>query len=243
MNYYKKFIHKILISILVLTSNMFANEYYAVVQPVNTYNVKSSVSGTVVDAYTKLESKIAKNNYIVKIDTKIDRIDLQQSQIKLDNLKEILKIENGTLKSFNKVSSKSKFDKDNQQIKVLNIVSNISDMKIKVSTLKDRISKKNIKVNNLYISNISVRKGDYVNPGTLLYTAYDLKQAKLEIFVPIKDAHILKEKTIYINDKKTNLKINKMHNVADSKHISSYKCEIILNKPTKFSEVLKVSFK
>jgi len=88
-----------------------------------------------------------------------------------------------------------------------------------------------------------VKKGDYVNPGTLLYTAYDLSSAKVEVFVPIKQADTLKNKTIYINDKKTNLKINKMHNVADTKHISSYKCEIILNKPTKFSEVLKVSFK
>lgn len=243
MYYQKRFMQKVLLSVLFLTSSLFANEFYAVVEPINTYNVKSSVSGTVTKVYTNLESKIVKNNYIVKIDSKIDKIDLQQSTVKLDNLKKILKIENGTLESFNKVSSKSKFDKDNQKIKVLNIASTISDMKIKVSTLKDKIAKKNIKENNLYISNISVKKGDYVNPGTLLYTAYDLSSAKVEVFVPIKQAHTLKNKTIYINDEKTELKISKLHNVADTKHISSYKCEIILKNYTKFSEVLKVSFK
>jgi len=239
MNYHKK----ILLSILLLTSTLFASDYYSVVEPINTYNVKSAVSGSVIKVYKNLESKIVKNNYIVKIDGKIDRIDLQQSQIKLDNLKKVLEIEKGTLKSFNKVSSKSKFDKDNQEIKILNIVSNISDMKSKVSTLKDRLLKKNLKVQNLYISNIYVQEGDYVNPGTLLYTAYDLKKGKLEIFVPIKEINSIKNKTIYINDKKTNLKVNKIHTVADSKHISSYKCEIVLPKIKKFSEVLKVTFK
>lgn len=234
---------KIFILFIITLTSMFSSQFYAVVQPIHTYNIKSSVSGTVTNVYDNLEAKIAKNDYIVKIDSEIDKVELKQSKIKLNNLKEILKIEKDTLKSFNRVSSKSKFDKDNQNIKVLNISSSISDMEIKIATLNDKIAKKNIKVKNQYIAEILVEKGDYVNPGTALYTSYDISKSKLEIFLPIDDANNYKSKTIYLDDKKTNLKINKLYKIADSKHISSYKCEIILDSKHKFSKVIKVTFK
>jgi hypothetical protein len=88
-----------------------------------------------------------------------------------------------------------------------------------------------------------VEKDDYVNPGTLLYEAKDLSKGKLEIYVPIGDVEAIKTKTIYIDGEKTDLKINKIYDVADSKHISSYKCEIIINNPKTFSRLVKIEFK
>ncbi|MCK5294019.1 MAG: hypothetical protein KAJ49_05155 [Arcobacteraceae bacterium] len=234
---------KILILFIITITSLFASQFYAVVQPIDTYSVKSSVSGSVIKVYSDMEAKVVKNNYIIKIDSEVDKIDLKQSQLKLNNLKAILKIEKDTLDSFNRVSSKSKFDKDNQKIKVLNISLSISDMEIKVATLSDKIDKKSVKVNNLYIAEIIVKKGDYVNPGTALYTAYDISKSKLEIFLPIENVESYSSKTIYIDDKKTDLKINRLHKVADSKHISSYKCEIILDTKHNFSKVVKVTFK
>lgn len=234
---------KMLILFITMLSSLFASEFYGVIQPIDTYNVKAAVSGKIIYVNEELKSKNVKDSYIIKIDSKVDKVDLKQTQIKLNNLKEILQIENGTLKSFNRVSAKSKFDKDNQRIKVLNISSNISDMIIKIDTLKDKIAKKNISVQGLYIFDITVKKGDYVNPGTSLYTAHDISKGKVEIFLPIQSAKSYKNKTIYIDDKKTNLKINKIYKVADTKHISSYKCEIILNKIKNFSKVVKISFK
>jgi hypothetical protein len=226
-----------------MLNSLLGSEFYAKVQPLKHYKVKSAVSGQIIKVNKALESNNVKNNYIIQIDSKIDKIDLKQTKIKLNNLKNILEIENNTLKSFNKVSSKSKFDKDNQKIKVLNISSSISDMIIKIETLKDKIAKKDIRVKNIYIDNIAVEKGDYVNPGTLLYSGYDLTKSKLEIFIPIDTIDLYKNKTIYIDGKKTNLKINKIYKVADTKYISSYKCEIILDTKIKFSKVVKVTFK
>jgi len=234
---------RILTSIIFLGTVCFASEYYAKATPINTYNVKSSVSGKVVYVNNEIESKNATNSLIVKIDDKVNKIDLQQSQMKLKNLEEILKLEKGTLESYKKVSSKSKFDKDNQKIKILNIESSISDIKTRIETLQDSIQNKNLSEKDTYVFDIAVEIGDYVNPGTSLYTAMDLSYGKLEIFIPINDAKSITTKDIYLNGKKSDLKISKLYRVADVKHISSYKCEIIIPTPKRFSSLYKVEFK
>ncbi|MEA2017876.1 MAG: hypothetical protein U9N59_05455 [Campylobacterota bacterium] len=235
--------NKILSGLILISSIGFATEYFAKIEPISTYNVKSSVSGKVIYVNASLESKQIKNATIVKIDDNVNKIDLIQTQLKLNNLEEILRLEKSTLESFKKVSSKSRFDKDNQKIKILNISSSISDLKTKLKTLEDTISKKSLKEKNSYIYNISVEKDDYVNPGTLLYTAMDLSKGKVEVFIPISDAKTISSKTIYIDGKKTDLEISKLYNVADVKHISSYKCEINIPDPKQFSTLVKVEFK
>ena len=235
--------NKILLSFLVTCSAVFASEYYAKVEPIHTYTVKASVSGKVIKVNTELESKFVKQALVVQLDDRVNRIDLKQSKLKLENLKEIKRLERENLERFKKVSSKSKFDRDNQRIKIVNVDSTISDLETKIATLKDTVANKNLVEKNTYIYEIAVEVGDYVNPGTHLYTAMDLSKGKLEIFIPIEQAKQIKEKTIYIDGEKTDLKISKLYSVADSQHISSYKCEIILPKPTNFSSLVKVEFK
>jgi len=53
----------------------------------------------------------------------------------------------------------------------------------------------------------------------------------------------IKNKTIYLDGKKSDLKISKLYTVADTKHISSYKCEIIIPAPKTFSKLTKIEFK
>ncbi|MEA3290558.1 MAG: hypothetical protein U9Q04_10315 [Campylobacterota bacterium] len=231
------------ISLLFLSSVLFASEYYAKLEPVHSYNMKASVSGKVIEVNDKAEATTVDSSLIVRIDSKVDKIDLKQSNIKLKSLRSILKIEKGVLESFKKISSKSKFDKDNQRIKILNIESSISDLITKIEKLNDTIEKKILIENNKYIYNIAVQKGDYVNPGTLLYTAMDTTKGKLEIFIPVKDAKTIKEKTIFIDGVKTDFKIDKLYSVADAKHISSYKCEIIIPEPKLLSRLVKIEFK
>ena len=229
--------------LLLLSTLGFASEYYAKIEPISTYNVKSSVSGKVLYVNKNIESTNIQKETIVKIDSNINKIDLKQSKIKLKGLKDILALEKSTLNSFKKVSSKSRFDKDNQKVKILNVTSSISDLETKVASLKDLISNKTLNEQNRYIYNIAVEIGDYVNPGTLLYTAMDLSKGKLEIFIPISKANDIKNKTIYLNGNKTDLKISKLYTVADTKHISSYKCEINIPKPKEFSLLTKIEFR
>jgi hypothetical protein len=225
-------------------TQIFAISYYSKIEPISIYKVKSAVSGKIVYINKDIESlNINSKKIIVKIDSKVNQIDLEQSKLKLSQLKEILNIENGILKSFKKVSSKSKFDKDNQKIKILNISSNITDLETKITTLKNTISNKILTEKDRYIYNIAVDIGDFVNMGTLLYTTMDISKGKLILYIPIDEASTIKSKTIYINDKKTDLKISKLYQIADLIHISSYRCEIDIPNPKIFSKLVKIEFK
>jgi hypothetical protein len=235
--------NKVLSGLLILSGLTFASEYYAKVEPIYTYNVKSSVSGKITYINNKIESTNVRDNIVLKIDNKVNSIDLKQSKIKLEGLKDILNIEKQTLERFKKVSSKSIFDRDNQKIKILNIATSISDLETKVATLEDTIANKILTEKNRYIYDIAVEVGDYVNPGTLLYTAMDLTKGKLEIYIPLDEIKTIKSKTIYIDGNKTDLKISKLYNVADKKHISSYKCEIFITSSKNFSKLTKIEFR
>jgi len=234
---------KIVPAILFASVVSFASEYYAKVEPIDTFSIKSDISGKVLFTNDSIEGKTIEDGIVVKIDSKIDKIDLNQTLKKLQNYKNILAIEKDTLKSFQKVSSKSKFDKDLQKIKILNVESTISDLTTKIATLRDRIAKKELKEKNSYIYNIAVKKGDYVNPGSLLYQSMDLSSGKLEIYIPISSKDEILSQSIYIDGKKTDLKISKLYDVADSKHLSSYKCEIVIPSPKQFSKLVKIEFK
>jgi len=236
--------NKILVFFLITTSLVFANEYYAKVEPIHTYKVKASVSGKVDYVNKDLESKhLKESKLIVKIDDNVNKIDLKQSEVKLKALLEVQKLEEENLERFKQVSSKSKYDRDNQKIKILNAVSTVSDLRTKIATLKDTIDNKNLYEKNSYIYEIAVEEGDYVSPGTHLYTAMDLSLGKLEIFIPIDKAVDIQTKSIYVDGEETDLKISKLYNVADSQHISSYKCEIIIPAPQSFSSLKKIEFR
>lgn len=235
---------KIISFILLLTSFVFAMEYYSKLEPYNSYVVKSAVSGKVIFSNDEVEGKsVNKKTKILELDNSVDRIDLAQTQNKLDVLNSMLEIQEKNYNRLYKISSKSAFEKDNQKIQVLNLQSSKSDLLIKIATLKDTIKNKQLFEDKMYIYNISVKEGDYVTPGTLLYEAKDLTKGKLEIYIPISDYDLVQNKTIYVDGQKSDLKIDKIYKVADSKHISSYKCEIIIENPKIFSRLIKIEFK
>ncbi|MCP4969076.1 MAG: HlyD family secretion protein [Arcobacter sp.] len=234
---------KYLFTLLFFVSVSLAGEFYSKLEPINSFLVKSSVSGKVIYTNDKLEGLKANNSKIVEIDSFVNRIDLQQSTNKLKAINSMIKIEQNNYKRLKRISSKSAFEKDNQKIKVINLESSKADILIKIANLKDSIKNKKMIEKSNYIYNIAVKKGEYVNPGTLLYEAKDLSKGKLEIFIPISDVNKIKDKIIYLDGKRTDLKINKIFNVADSKHISSYKVNIIIDNPKIFSRLVKIEFK
>jgi len=234
---------KIFIFCFIFVNSLIASEYYSKLEAVESYKVKSAVSGKVVFSNTKLEGLKANNSVIIEIDSNVDKIDLTQSRSKLSFINEMIKIEENNYNRLNKVSSKSAFEKDTQKLKVINLKSSKADMIIKIENLKDTIKNKKLIEKSNYISSISVKEGDYVNPGTLLYESKDLSKGKLEIFVPISDAKDLKNKSVYLDGKKSDVKINKIYTVADEQHISSYKVELLVPNVKIFSRLIKIEFK
>ncbi|KAB7885378.1 HlyD family efflux transporter periplasmic adaptor subunit [Poseidonibacter ostreae] len=234
---------KIVIFCFILINSLFAAEYYAKLEPVESYKVKAAVAGKVVFSNSKMEGLKANNSTIIQLDSKVNQMELQQSRSKLKFINEMIKIETNNYNRLKKVSSKSAFEKDTQKLKIINLQSSKADMIIKIENLKDTIKNKKLIEKSNYISMISVKEGDYVNPGTLLYESKDLSKAKLEIFVPIQEVTGLKEKAVYLDGKKSDVKINKIYNIADTQHISSYKVQLLVPNVKVFSRLVKIEFK
>jgi hypothetical protein len=221
----------------------YANEYYAKLEPIESYVIKAAAAGEVIFSNEAIEGKIAQNSVIIEIQSDVDKIDLKQTKAKLSFFEKMIDIEQKNYERLKKVTTRSDFDKDSQLLKALNLQSTKTDLVIKIAQLEETIKNKKLKENNRYISAIHVKKGDYVTPGTPLYDTKDLSKGKLELFIPIQQAQSIQTQTIYLDDEKTDLKINKLYKVADETHISSYKAEIIIPKPTRFSKLYKVEFK
>ncbi len=251
---------------------MFAKVHYAKVEPYETVVLKSAVSGLVLEADLEAEGTHVNDRRVIHIDDVLDKENLKDSQSALLLLERMLEINreiaeslDGTVKRqegyyrrISRLTTASKTQKDNAysaytsaktqylttKEKMVSLQKQIIDMKYRITQLEDMIQKKSIVLFDRYLYKLMVRTGDYVNPGTPLAEVQDINKAKLVLFLEPEELKGVKERTVYIDGKKTAYKVNKVWRVADEKFISSYRAEIYLPAPEeKFSQLLKVELK
>ena len=238
--------------LIFLSSFLFG--FYGKVEPYRTFLIKSDVSGKVVEVNKSCEGGFCKG-VVIQIDDYQNRLDLKNLENQLITMKKILESEKliverkrKNFQIFNKLKTKSQFEKDNKffdyqnsLISLYQTKNSILKLETDIKKLKDTISKKRIVFKN-YIYSLKVEKGDFVNVGTALAITMDINLTKIDIFIPIDNISTIKDKTIFINNKKSDFKISKIYQVADDKYVTSYKVEIIGHYP-KISDVVKVEFK
>ncbi|MCF6173138.1 MAG: hypothetical protein L3J44_05065 [Campylobacteraceae bacterium] len=258
--------------IILASIGLNATVYYAKVEPVQKYSIKSAVSGKVLSSFEAMEGKISNGKVLIHLDDVLNIEDLKSSKENLktlakmisitkQNLQNAKKIFNIRQKNYRKIKNlktKSRVEKDNELInsvnaqnQVLSLMNNLenlknqqSDLRYKIATLNDTISKKSIKVPQGYlIYKLYPKKDGFVGIGAPLVDAYDISKAKLTVFVSKEDYKFAKNGVIYINNKKTSYKVDKLWNNTDTQNISSYKAEIIISAPKVFSKLLKVEFR
>ncbi|BBG65558.1 hypothetical protein NNO_0855 [Hydrogenimonas sp.] len=251
---------------------LYAQIHYAKLEPVETYQIKSAVSGKVLFADDSLEGSVGGPSPVVKIDDAVDREQREALKITLDVLEETLELTKDMVENQERVYSrdrdyyerikdlktKSKTEKDrifaamatskNQLLslkeKLASLRQQIADTRFRIAQLEDIIKKKSVAAEGLYIYKVAVRADDYVNPGVVLLTAMDTSRGRLSLFLDADEVENIDSKKIYLNGKETNLKFSKVLKVADTVHISSYRAEIIVNKPEGlFSKLVKVEIK
>jgi hypothetical protein len=252
--------------------NLQASQYYAKAEPKEFFSIKASINGEVILVNESLEGLKSDGTVVVKIDDKIDKADLESSSKKLTSLIKNIKLTKDSLVNSQKVakinrdnynrvknlSSYSSVQKDaklmsminsqNSAISISNSLENLkiqkADIELRIKTLKDKIENKNIKIKSGdYVYKIYPSVGEYINPGSKLVDAYDLSASKLTIFLPADEVEDIKSKKIFLDDKETDYKIDKIWSVADSVNISSYRVEILIKKPKQFSKLVKIEFK
>ncbi|WP_294956102.1 hypothetical protein [Sulfurovum sp.] len=251
---------------------VFAKVHYAKVEPYESVVLKSAVSGLVLEADLDAEGTLVEDKRVIHLDDVMDNINLKDSQRSVQLLDRMISINQdiaGSLKNtvnrqegyfqrISKLSTASKTQKDNAynnytsaktqylstREKIVSLEKQLIDLKYKVALLSNTIGKKSIVLKQKYLYKLMVRKGDFVNPGTPLAEVQDVSRAKLVLFLEPEELKNAKEKTVYIDGKKTVYRVNKVWNVADEKFISSYRAEIYLPAPKeRFSKLLKVELK
>ncbi len=263
---------KYLLSLFVLALSLNASIYYAKVEPYEAYSIKATASGEVLSVFKESEGKVSNGGVLLQIDDVLNKKEIKSSKTKLVSLrrtmeltsknvrnsKEVERIREENYKKIKNLKTKSRTSKDAELINLINASNqvlslenslenlkvSISDLEFKIATLEDIIKKKNVKIKRGFlIYKIYITEGDFVNVGTPLVDAYDISKGKLTIYLSKEDVEKAKNNKIYINDKESEYKVDKIWSVVDTQNISSYKAEIVIPAPKRFSELLKIEFK
>lgn len=223
---------------------LVAKVHYAKIESYDSITLKSAVSALVMEVDLDAEGSIVDQKRVISLDDRLDKINLDISKKNLLTLRETLKRQESYYHRINRLKTTSETQKDNAFYSFANAKTQYLEMKFKVAQLEDSIAKKSIILENKYLYKLMVRKGEYVNPGTALAEIRDATKAKLVLFLEPEEIMGVEKRDIYLNGKKTDLKVDKVWKIADEKFISSYRAEIYLPAPSGlFSELMKVEIK
>lgn len=262
---------KILIISFLMSSLLFSKVYYSKVEPYEIMNISSNVSGLVVKVDEDMIGKELSNRAYIQIDDELDAKELEYIEDKLEYLKDMVLANESILKNLEEslfkkrdnykrieqLKIKSVVEKDrefhdlinsenlflNTQKEMQNLKVQITDLKLRKAHLTRSIKDKRLSAEGFILYEILVKAGQVVGMSTPLAKIADTSKAKLTIFLDEQDIINAKEKTIYIDGEKTDYKITRLLNIADSKNISKYKAQIIINSPKLFSRLAKIELK
>jgi len=262
---------KLLFILFMSVAAVFANEYYAKVEPVEIRNISSNVSGLVLSADEKNLGKILSTQSYVKIDSYIDEKELNYVKDKLKYLNGVVNVNEEIVrnldsslvrkrknyKSVQALKIKSQVEKDREYYDLItsenqllstkkeiqNLKVQITDLKLREARLVQSIKDKNLQANGFVLYELNVKPGQVVNVSTPLAKVADISKAKLTIYLNRSDLVDAKEKVVYLDGERSDYKITRVVNIADSKNISKYMAQIIIDSPKVFSNLVKVELR
>ncbi len=262
---------KVFMVMLFLFSALHAKVYYAKVEPYETRDISSNVSGEVVFVNENLIGKKLSNEPYIQIDSEIDKKDLKLLREKLMYIKSIIEIDEAVLvnldeslakkrenyKKIEPLKFKSSVEKDrefydlitsenlylNTRKEIQNLKVQVAELKLREAQLEKSINDKSLTAKDFVLYEIGVKAGQVVAPSTPLAKIADVSKALLTIYLDEEDVHNAQKKVIYIDGEKTPYKISRGLAIADGKNISKYMAQIIIKSPAIFSKLVKVELR
>jgi len=262
---------KILILLFVVSTLLFSKVYYSKVEPYEVRNLSSNVSGVVEYINEDMIGKKLTSDVYIRIDSKLDTEELNYLKDKLvylnntvlvnenilENMKESLKRKRDNYKKIENLKIKSRIEIDKEfydlvstensylsiQKEINTLKTQIADLNLRKAQLIRSISDKNLNDQGFTLYSIDVKVGQVVGMSTPLAQIADTSKAILTIFLDETDVVNAKTKIVYIDEEKTDYKISRILNIADSKNISKYMAQIIIKSPKIFSKLAKIELK
>ncbi len=259
---------KIITILFFMATLLFSKVYYSKVEPYEIRDISSNVSGLIVFTDDNMIGKKLSQKPYIKIDAELDSQELLYTNEKLSTLRDMVTTNESILKNTEKslkkkrenykriesLKIKSLVEKDrdfhdlisteNQflstQKEIQNLKVQITDLKLKAAYLRRSLRDKNLSAKGFVLYSILVKSGQVVGIATPLAKVADTSKAILTIYLDEEDMLNAKNKTIYIDGKKTSYKISRLLHIADNKNISKYMAQIIIKAPELFSKLVKV---
>ena len=262
---------KILIILLLTSTFAFSKVYYSKVEPYELRDVSSRVSGLVlfIDE-DNIGKKLSTKPYI-RIDSLLDKSEFKAIEEKLIYQKEILNSNEKVLENLRKslekkranykrieaLKIKSSIEKDrefydlvnseniylNTQKEINNLKIQVADLHFRETQLKRSIKDKSLDAEGFILYSILVKVGQVVGISTPLAQVADISRAKLTIYLDEVDVLDVESMDVYLNGEISKYRVSRVLNIADSKNISKYKAQIIIDAPKLFSKLVKIELK
>lgn len=257
-----------LMIVLSLVLTLSAKEYYAKVEPYEILTISSNVQAQVLKTLEKDEGKLLSKKAYVILDATLDRVEQKQVKAKIVALDKTLQLNEDMLKNYEDILEKKKknydrvkslkiksdvekdkefYDLVNSQNQYLSTLKEIENLNIQINDLKLRSAQLAKSLDDKYLTapgyvlyKLMVKPGQVVSMGTPLAEIADVKRAKLTIYLSAAEMKDAKDAKIKINGQLTSYKIDRLWNIADSQHLSSFKAQIIIDAPDQFSKLVKI---
>lgn len=269
--FYKEYPLRHLLVLLFALTFSHAKIYYAKVEPYDILPISSNVNGLVLQAdESKLGKTLSSAAYIV-IDSELDKKELGSVERKLTILKDMIATNEQILKNlesslekkrenYKRVEAlkiKSTIEKDREfydliasensylatQKEIENLHVQLSDLSLRQAQLQRTLKDKELVNEGYVLYELYVKPGQVVTMSAPLAKVADVSKAKLTLFLDEADAMEASKKVIYIDGKKSAYRLTRVVTIADSKNISKYMAQIIIDAPKLFSKLVQIELK
>lgn len=250
---------------------LHAQEYYAKVEPYEMRTIAANVSGLIVFADETMEGQVLSKQRFIQMDDELDRVELKQVSEKITLLERSLTLNEALVANHEAVLTKkrdnmeriaalkmkSQIEKDNEyyglitsenslittQKEIISLQTQINDLTLRKAQLERSIRDKSLSAPGFVLYALLVRPGQVVSASTPLAKIADRSRALLTFYLSREDAAAPEKKVLYLDGVKSDHKIERLWNIADEQHLSSYKAQIVIPAPERFSHLIKIELR
>ncbi len=228
---------------LLMPLMLLAQSFFARVEPDRTELLSSTLSAEVASIDWSQEGKIGSDRALITLKGGVATARLAAARTRVEALKRSVAIRSDQFERNRRLSSISRLELENEEMALLDLKAQLAAAKEQLAVAKEAAEGITLKAPGLLVDKILVQKGQRVNPGEPLARVMDTRQARAVIFVPIEQAATLKEKEIIVDGKESGFTIERIWPVADERHISSYRVELVGPPPKGgFSRLIEIEF-
>ncbi len=222
---------------------LLAQSYFARLEPDRTLLLSSTVAAQVAAIDEQQKGQLGTDRALIRFQGEVTQARLAAAKTQVQSLERTLQLREEQYARNRQLSSVSRRELEGEEMAILELKSQLAQAKERHVAAQEAADGLEVYATGRFVDRILVQEGEYVAQGQPLAQLYDLSRARAVIFVPIAQARTLKEKEIMVDGQKSDFSVDRIWSVADERHISSYRVELVGPPPEGgFSRLVEIEF-